>query len=107
MAKPAVPMAKPAAPLLRTAIIQRGREETARFSQALRNLDARGLRTPCSDDQISYLWLSELFNERRQATKWCRSCPVIVECRTAAVARREKWFVFGGIDFTKNPKARS
>jgi hypothetical protein len=76
------------------------------FSQALRELAARDLTTPCSADEISHLWLSELAGERRQAAKWCRSSPLIAECGEAASARQERFGVFSGIDRTKNPSGR-
>jgi hypothetical protein len=44
----------------------------------------------------SELWLSDHPAERREAVKLCRGCTVIVECRTAADARDERWRVWGG-----------
>jgi hypothetical protein len=89
-----------------TVLYARGREETGAFTAALRNLAARDLRTPCSDPGISYLWLSESAGERREAAKWCRSCPVRVECGEAASARQERFGVYAGVDRTRNPSGR-
>jgi hypothetical protein len=96
-------MAKPVAA---TQLYVRGMEATAIFTAALRDLDARDLRTSCSDPEISHWWLSEDAGQRREAAKWCRSCPVLVECGEAASARQEKFGVYAGIDFTRNPNGR-
>jgi hypothetical protein len=69
----------PAPPIMRTQLVQRGAEETARFTAALRNIEHKGLRTPCSDVEISHWWLSEEPTERRRAVSWCRGCPVIAD----------------------------
>jgi hypothetical protein len=90
-----------------TAIVQRGQAETAAFTQALRDIDARGLSTPCSNPEIAHWWLSEDALERRKAVKWCRGCSVLIECGKAAAARQERWFVWGGIDRSRNPKGPS
>ena len=86
------------------AVVRRGREETAAFSQALRELDHLGLKTHCSDPATSHWWLSEEPKERRQAVKWCRSCPVLAGCGQAARARGERFGVWGAVDYTRNPK---
>jgi hypothetical protein len=69
--------------------VARGREESERFTRALLNLPARGLRTHCSDPETHHLWLSESVVERRQATILCRGCPVKRECGEAE-ARGER-----------------
>jgi hypothetical protein len=77
--------------------VARGREESERFTRALLNLAAQGLRTYCSDPESHYLWLSDSAAERRTAADHCQGCPVIVPCVQAANARREK-FGGGGVD---------
>ena len=74
--------------------ITRGRQETAQFEQALLELGARGLRTHCSDPGSRYLWLSDNVQERREAERLCRGCPVLVPCGAAATARRERFGVW-------------
>jgi hypothetical protein len=71
------------------------------LTQALINLAASGQRTHCSDPTLSQLWLSDHPGERREAVKLCQHCPLIVECRTAADARDERWHVWGGKDYTR------
>jgi hypothetical protein len=100
-------MTKPKPPVFKTSLYRRGQEETLAFTRALLDIEARGLRTPCSDSEVSYLWLSEDIAARRKAVRWCRDCPVLAECHEAASARREMFGVWGGIDHTRNPTARS
>ena len=85
----------------------RGRAETEAFTLALVNLGARGQRTQCSDPGLSWLWLSDSYIERGEAVKLCRGCPVLEECRAAAVARRESFGVFGPKDFSGRGKWRT
>ena len=89
-----------------TRTAKRGQEETLTLTKALRSLWASGLRTPCSDSEVSHWWLSEEPRERRKAVRLCRDCPVVGECGAAARARGEMFGVWGGIDHTRNPKAR-
>jgi hypothetical protein len=73
-----------------------------RLIKALINVAAQGLRIHCSDPITAYLWLSEHEDERAQAAILCKGCPVEIECWSAAVARRERFAVWGGVDFTPN-----
>jgi Transcription factor WhiB len=84
----------------------RGRAESEALTRALINLASKGLRPHCSDPGTSELWLSDHPAERREAVKVCAGCPVIVECRTAAEARDERWHVWGGHDYTRRQKAQ-
>jgi len=52
------------------------------------------------------LWLSEELKDRRKAARLCSGCPALAECGEAARARGERFGVWGGADFTRNPKAR-
>jgi hypothetical protein len=78
-------------------------EEGERLRQALVDRGRRGLRTHCSDPVLGDLWVSEHRADRAEAVKLCVGCPVIVECGAAAVARRERHYVWGGRDFTRVP----
>jgi hypothetical protein len=82
-------------------ISNRGRAESEALTRALINLAAAGLRTHCSDPG---LWVSDHPGDRREAVKLCDHCPVIVECRTAADARDERWHVWGGKDYTRRQR---
>jgi Transcription factor WhiB len=74
---------------------------TTDLTRALIDLAAAGLRTHCSDATLSELWVSDNPSERREATRLCQHCPVIIECRTAADARDERWHVWGERDYTR------
>jgi Transcription factor WhiB len=74
-----------------------------RLRDALVRAATRGERTPCSDVSIRDHWTSDREKERERAVLWCRPCPVLLECRTAAEARAERWYVFGGKDFSPRP----
>lgn len=89
-----------------TAVVRRGREETAIFTRKLLDAEARGLSTPCSDSEVSYLWLSEQLRDRRKAARLCAPCPVLEPCGKAAKARKEAFGVWGGVDHFRNPTAR-
>jgi Transcription factor WhiB len=81
-----------------------GREAiaSARFTKALIDLAAAGLRTHCSDPETSHLWLSEI--ERAQAAMLCIGCPVQVDCWSVARARGEAFGTWVGVDFTRKPR---
>jgi Transcription factor WhiB len=74
-----------------------------RLTKALIDLAAAGLRTLCSDPELSHLWLSERDQERAVAATLCPGCPVQLECWTAARAQRVTWGVWGSVDFTQKP----
>jgi hypothetical protein len=75
------------------------------MATALITIASKGLRPQCSDPGTSELWVSDHPAERREAAKLCAGCLVIVECRTAADARDERWHVWGGRDYTRRQKA--
>ena len=77
---------------------RRGAIASDRFTKALIDLAAAELRTHCSDPDTAHLWLSEYPEDRTQAVRLCEGCPVIMECWSAAVARDERWGVWGGVD---------
>jgi hypothetical protein len=79
------------------------REAVQRLTDALVRAAARGERTPCSDPALRDHWTSERQQERAIAARWCGPCPVLGECRAAAEARGEKWYVHGGKDFSPRP----
>jgi hypothetical protein len=79
-----------------------------RLTKALADLAARGQRHHCSDPGLAHLWLSDHEEERAVAAALCVGCPVQMECWSVARARREKFGVWGSVDFTPKrgrPKA--
>jgi Transcription factor WhiB len=82
-------------------------QASERFTKALIDLAAAGLRTPCGDLATGHLWLSEINAERAQAAILCHGCPVQLECWAAAVARDERFGVWGGVDRTRNPNGKA
>lgn len=81
-----------------------GAVETERFTRALINTAAAGLRTHCSDAATHSLWLSEDEAEHTQAVRLCGGCPVLIECWAPAVGN-ETVGVWGGVDRTVRAKA--
>jgi hypothetical protein len=67
-------MAKPAVPIMATALVRCGQTETGIFTAALIELERQDLRTPCSDTEISHWWLSDDARERSKAANLCRPC---------------------------------
>jgi len=41
--------------------------------------------------------------ERDAAIQACRTCPLLIQCATAALQRNEKWGIWGGLDFQYGP----
>jgi hypothetical protein len=82
---------------------RRGEAASDRLTRALTDANARGERHHCADPEVSHLWLSEDDHERALAAKLCVGCPVQMECWSAANARRERWGVWGSVDFTVKP----
>jgi len=83
-------------------ISRRGAVASARFTKALIDLAAAGLRTHCSDPEASHLSLSEYPEQRAEAARLCQGCPVIMERWAASVARRESFGVWAGVDRTRS-----
>jgi hypothetical protein len=79
------------------------RQASDQLTRRLLTIAARGQRTHCSDPSLSELWLSESEPERAEAARLCIGCPVIAECREAAIANDERWGVWGGHDRTVRP----
>ena len=82
-----------------------GARASDRLSKGLIDNAARGLRTHCSDPELGHLWLSDHEDERAVAAILCGGCPVQMECWSVARARREKFGVWGAVDFTPKRKA--
>jgi hypothetical protein len=70
------------------------------FNHAILDAAQSGLRPHCSDAGTGGLWLSDHEADRAEACKLCAGCPVLVECRSSATARGERFGVWGGIDQT-------
>jgi Transcription factor WhiB len=86
---------------------RRGAIASACLTEALIDLAAAGLRTHCTDSEVAHLWLSENEHERALAGKLCLGCPVQIECWSIARSRREKFGVWGAVDFTPKRKIES
>jgi hypothetical protein len=84
----------------------RGAAASRRFTKALVDLAAQGLRTHCSDPGLGDLWISESEPERAEAARLCAGCPVIIECWSVGAERRERWGVWGGIDRSQHPNGK-
>lgn len=80
------------------------RVATDRLTSALIALAARGERPRCSDPVDHARWTSDDQHDRKVAAAWCNGCPILLECRTAADARQERWHVWGGRDYTKKSR---
>jgi hypothetical protein len=83
------------------------RAASERLTRALADLAARGLRHHCADTEVAHLWLSENEHERALAAKLCQQCPIQLECWSAAVARDERFGVWGAVDRTRKPKPKA
>lgn len=46
------------------------------------------------------LWFSDYALDRHHATRLCRSCPLLLACRSYALETGQEWGVWGGHDFT-------
>ena len=80
-----------------------GATAAERLTKALIDVSTSGVRVPCTDPEVSYLWLSEHDDERAMATTMCPGCPVQLECWSAARAQDLTWGVWGSVDFTREP----
>jgi hypothetical protein len=67
-----------------------------------------GVTTPCQDPspRIRALWFPRSLDERREACRRCRLCPIVRACGEAAEANQERHGVWGGKDFTKGDRPR-
>lgn len=70
------------------------------FTRSLAAFLDDGHRTPCAGRSE---WLSDNPSDRRQAAFACASCPLKTACHAEAVARRERFGVWGGRDLTAHP----
>ena len=87
----------------------RAASPVASLSEALRPVSVpRGVTTPCQDPspRIRALWFSRSLDERREACRRCRLCPIVHTCGEAAEANQERHGVWGGKDFTKGDRPR-
>jgi hypothetical protein len=78
-----------------------------RLTKALLDLAARGDRHHCADEEVFHLWLSDHQHERALVVKLCGGCPVQRNAGGAAVARDERFGVWGGIDRTRHPNGKA
>jgi hypothetical protein len=67
-----------------------------------------GVTVPYQDPsaRIRDLWFSRSLDDRREACRRCRHCPIIHKCGAAAEANQERHGVWGGKDFTKADRPR-
>jgi hypothetical protein len=52
------------------------------------------------------LWTSSERKHREQAAELCQACPILVECRQAALDRGERWGTWGGRDLETEYRKR-
>ncbi len=64
-----------------------------------------GLTLPCLAGHPGDPWLAEDENQRADAVRACRVCPVIAECLGYAQAHPTTFGVYGGRDFTINHRS--
>lgn len=50
---------------------------------------------PCQENPAD-LWFAELPHEVEEAKALCQTCPLLEECLSGALERREPWGVWGG-----------
>ena len=74
-----------------------------RLASALEAADDRGDTVPCAGRAE---WISEDVDERAEAARACRPCPVTALCAAAADEHREKFGVWAGVDRTPRPRRR-
>jgi hypothetical protein len=89
----------------------KGNRERERLSMALLTLAEYGEGTPCQDQSMGHLWLSEVPQDRGVAIKLCGACPLtgaLGVCGAAAVAGHASWGVWAGRDHTPpvSPRGR-
>lgn len=73
------------------------------LTHALARLELAGRTWPCRNRPE---WLSDSAEDRAEAAEACQPCPALTECAAAAQEAREKWHVWGGVDFAAKPKRR-
>ncbi|MGZ4519124.1 MAG: WhiB family transcriptional regulator [Mycobacteriaceae bacterium] len=56
------------------------------------------MKTPCQNEPE--LWVADHAASRREAATLCRDCPTLNACYEAAITNREKFGVWGGVDFS-------
>ena len=71
-----------------------------RLTKAIDHLAHLGMRHHCAD---SDLWTSEHAEDRAEAIKLCRGCPILKICDETASIRREPFGVWGGRERTRFP----
>jgi hypothetical protein len=80
-----------------------GAQAGERLTKALGDLARLGVFPNCGDPSTGWMWLSEQAQDRAQAVKLCRGCPIFRECGEAASAQRERFGVWSGQDRTRPP----
>jgi hypothetical protein len=53
---------------------------------------------PCRDNDPG-LWFADAARGRALAVELCRACPIVNACLDGAWARKERWGVWGAVDF--------
>jgi Transcription factor WhiB len=76
---------------------------TMALTRALITMAQRNERPRCSDPVDHERWTSEDAADREIAAACCIGCPVISECREAAIANDERWGVWGAKDLSRRP----
>ena len=79
----------------------RASQATERLTRALIDSASRGVRPRCGDYETSYLWLSEVEAERKQAALMCNGCVVWSECNE--VGRYQTFGTYASKDRTVRP----
>jgi len=75
--------------------------QDADFQAALATQSIKGedLVLPCTQtDPETFFPIVENADTTKDAKRICRSCPIIVECLKGALARKEPWGVWGGMN---------
>ncbi len=80
---------------------------TGDLTQALLDIEERGASTPCQGRRRDR-WTSDDREERAWAASVCVSlaCPALRECAAAADERREKHYVWAGVDRSPTTTSR-
>jgi WhiB family redox-sensing transcriptional regulator len=76
---------------------------------ALEDLAEMNRQPPCHGDQ-SDLWISDYDDDREEAARLCRRCPLVPECLAAAKEQRATAGVWGAQPFgqaTRRPKGKT
>lgn len=78
------------------------------LSLDLEDLPPSHRNAPCWTSGGADLWTSDSKAKRRQAAALCQEgdCPILEDCRTAAIMRGERFGVWGGLDLESEYRDR-